>query len=111
MRARHTIQQYRRADATETRDKLGGKVLVWGTPLDRLVYGWAAPSSAELRSDNTTVLAVDLVVYAPTFPVDSRDEFVVDGKRYTVEGETGDYDHGISASYKPGMVIKLKRGA
>lgn len=100
---------YRRADATETRDKLGGKQLVWGTPVPRLVYGWAAPRSAEPRADGTTVVTVDLELFAPTFPVDDLDEFLIDGARYAVEGETGDYDHGPS-SYAPGMVVKLNRG-
>lgn len=104
-----TVQHRLYSEATETMSPRGVRQTTWGAWHDREVYGWAPPTTREARSEGTVVQDVDLEIYAPTFPVDHRDQFRVLGKTYDVEGDPGDYDHG-PFGYTPGMVVRLSRG-
>lgn len=110
MRAPWTIQQYRWADRTTGRDTRNNPTTTWGAPVDRAAYGWGAPSANEPVSGSTSTLVVEKELLAPTFPIDHRDELVVEGQRYMVVGDPGDFDHGPFGT-RLGMVVKLRRVA
>ena len=110
MRAPWTVQQFRWADRTAGRDTRNNPTTTWGAPVERVAYGWAPASSTEPVTGGTSTLVVERDLFAPTFPVDPRDEFVITGTRYSVVGDPGDFDHGPFGT-KLGMVVRLRRVA
>lgn len=92
-----------------TEDDRGNTVDSWAAPVERPVYGWGAPQSAEPKVAGVESVVVTLELLAPTFPVDDRDRMVVDGVTYDVVGDPEDYNHG-PFGYAPGMVVNLTRG-
>lgn len=76
-------------------------------PVDVLVFGYG-PRYDSTEPGGTQVI-IGLQVLAPkSLIVGSRDEFVVDGRRYEVDGELGDWTNG-PFSYEPGIEFNLKR--
>lgn len=90
----------------ETTDGLGNRVPAYGTPVTRKVYS-IAPRTREQTVTWSTSEVADVDVFAPTFAVDLKDRFVIDGDTYEVVGRT-DWNHGFHG-WKPGLVIELKR--
>lgn len=86
----------------------GNAAKQYGDPVVREVYGYGPPTRSTEAEPGGTQVIEGLDVYAPTFPVDARDLFVVDGIDYEVEGEPGVWDNG-PFGFKPGQVIHLKR--
>lgn len=79
----------------------------WADPVDVSVYGYG-PRVDSTEPGGTQVI-VGLQVFAPaTLTVDPRDQFVVDGLRYDVDGEVGDWTRG-PFGFEPGIEFNLKR--
>ena len=107
MQTPYTVEH--RAFTGTTRDARGNVTQTYADGVSRPVYGWGPPRSDEPTSGAVTALTVDLEVYSPTFEYGSQDRFVVGGNVFEVVGLPTDYDHG-PFGYRPGMVIRLKRG-
>src|SRR4051812_39293409 len=86
----------------------GNKAKEYGEPIEREVYGYGPPASTKNPEPGGTQVIEGLDVFAPIFPVDDKDLFVVDGDEYAVVGEAGDWTKG-PFGYQPGQVIHLKR--
>jgi hypothetical protein len=79
----------------------------WADPVAVKVYGYG-PRTASTEPGGTQVI-VGLTVYAPkSLQVSPRDQFVVDGLRYDVDGELGDWTNG-PFGFEPGIEFNLKR--
>lgn len=89
-------------------DAHGNPTPGYGAPVDRAVFGWGAPQSAEPKTAGVESVVVDLQLFAPVFSVGAADRFVVDGKTFEVVGDPEDYTHG-PFGYAPGMVVNLTR--
>lgn len=79
----------------------------WASPVDVGVYGYG-PRFASTEPGGTQVI-VGLTVYGPkSLQVGSRDRFIVNGLRYDVDGELGDWTNG-PFGFAPGIEFNLKR--
>lgn len=88
-------------------DSHGNTTDTWADPVPVGVFGYG-PRSDSTEPGGTQVI-VGLTVYAPpTLTVSSRDQFVVNGLRYDVDGEVGDWTFG-PFGYRPGIEFALKR--
>lgn len=93
---------------SDTEDAHGNPVPAYGDVIDRQVYGYGPPIRTQDAEPGGTQVIVGLDVYAPIFPVDDRDHFVIDGQEYSVEGEAGVWDNG-PFGFSPGQSFRLKR--
>lgn len=84
----------------------GNPVDTWLPPVDVQVYGYGA--ATESTEPGGTRVIEGLEVFAPVFPVDSRDRFVVDGKLYDVDGDPSNWDKG-PFGFEPGQSFRLIR--
>lgn len=89
-------------------DAHGNPVDSWSDPVDVAVYGYGPPIRTQDSEPGGTQVIVGLDVYAPLFPVDDRDRFVISGLVYSVEGEAGDWNNG-PFGFEPGQSFRLKR--
>lgn len=88
-------------------DAHGNPTDEWAEPVDVNVYGYG-PRYDSTEPGGTQVI-VGLKVLAPKELVASaQDQFVVDGQRYDVDGELGDWTNG-PFGFQPGIEINLKR--
>lgn len=76
-------------------------------PQDRMVYGWAVPTSDEPKTVGENRLVVDLVVYAP-WTCSDKDRITILGRDFEVTGEPEDYNRG-PFGWQPGYVINCRR--
>lgn len=94
--------------SSTTKNAHGNDVAVYGAVVDREVYGYGPPIRVADAEPGGTQVIEGIDVYAPLFPVDDRDLFVVGGLDYMVIGEAGDWTNG-PFGFEPGQVIHLKR--
>ena len=88
-------------------DAHGNPIDSWADPVNVQVYGYG-PRYDSTEPGGTQVI-VGLQVFAPeTLQVDPRDQFVVEGRRYDVDGELGNWTNG-PFDFKPGIELNLKR--
>jgi hypothetical protein len=88
-------------------DAHGNPVDSWADPVNVAVYGYG-PRYDSTEPGGTQVI-VGLQVFAPKdLEVDPRDQFVVEGLRYDVDGEVGDWTTG-PFGFQPGIELNLKR--
>jgi hypothetical protein len=91
-----------------TKNAHGNDVVNYGAVITRPVYGYGPPTRTSDAEPGGTQVIDGLDVFAPVFPVDPRDLFVVDGIEYTVDGHADDWTKG-PFGFSPGQVIHLKR--
>ena len=91
---------------TVTEDSHGNPVTLYGATVLRPVYGYGPRVLPTEPGGTQTIEGLD--VFAPLFPVDPRDLFVVEGKEHAVEGDVSDWTRG-PFGFRPGQVIHLRR--
>lgn len=89
-------------------DSHGNAADAWADPVPVAVYGYGPPMRLEIAEPGGTQLIHSLQVFAPTFPVDNRDRFYIDGVMHLVVAEPSVWDDGMFG-YEPGMMIRLKK--
>lgn len=92
-------------------DSHGNTTPAWLPPTAVRCFWWVPtttePQSGPVNSDRAVADAV--IVIESGIPVDPRDRFILDGRRYEVVGEPKDYDHG-PFGFRPGRrPIDLRR--
>ena len=103
----HTVTQ--RTPAASGEDDYGNPIEGW-VEVERAVYGWWVPGPGEEpEQDIEGRIVADVALVAPTFPVSSEDQFLIDGfdRPLRVEGLPQVYDNG-PWGWKPGMRVNLK---
>ena len=93
-------------------DDYGDEVDSWLPAEERLVYSWGPDGVSEpkgrLGADSGLNRAVyDMVLFAP-WPLKAPDRVILSGKRYQVEGDAEDWNHGFHG-WQPGFQINLRR--
>lgn len=90
-------------------DAHGNPVAGWSDPVDKRVYGWGAPNSAEpkLAGHNRVVVEVELLV-PPDFDCSPQDRVVLDGAEYDVLGTVESFGHN-PFGWNPGGIVNLRR--
>ncbi|WP_037183828.1 hypothetical protein [Rhodococcoides fascians] len=82
----------------------------YAPPIDAPVYGWSAPASSESTAAGQTNRVVhDLELLVPeSFTATAHDRVTVDGRKYEMQGDPADFNHG-PFGFRPGLVANLKR--
>lgn len=89
-------------------DSHNNPVDAWADPVSVEVYGYGPPNRTPEAEPGGTQVIEGMQILAPVFAVDPRDQFVVDGDLFEVEGEVANWSHG-PFGFQPGMTIQLKR--
>lgn len=80
----------------------------YGAQVARQVYGYAPPARTQESEPGRTLVIVGLEVYAPVFPVNNRDRFIIEGSTYEVEGDPSIWDKG-PFGFTPGQTFRLQK--
>jgi len=90
-------------------DEYGGKLPGTYVEQDLESVGFAPEESVEDRAGHRTLTTAQLVVYGSPIPYSARDQFLVRGVRYGVEGTSSGGWRNPFTGWSPGQTIDLKR--
>lgn len=90
-------------------DDYGDQVDSWLPAEERLAYAWGPEHVSEPKDSDAGLnrAVYDMAMFAP-WSLKASDRVILAGKRYQVEGDAEDWNHGFHG-WQPGFQINLRR--